>query len=210
MKNILPILILASLQSCASFYNPVYPKHVKHNMHESVGDISFSYKYDVMSINGNRKYVNRVKEQGYQVVAYKITNNSSDSLVIGKNLVFMSQNEKIMMSDALYTAKPVKQIAAGFLPYLAASFFFLYTGAVKSPYSGEIVSYDKKIPIGFIISLPITIGNMIVASNNNTEFYDNIRLNDMNGKMLLPKSSISGLLVFQNETQVPLTISKIP
>jgi hypothetical protein len=207
---ILPILILALLQSCASAYQPVYPKNIKHTMHETVGDIALSYKYDAIATNGNRKYANRTKNQGFQVVAYTITNNSSDSLVIGKDLVFMAQNEKILVSDALYTAKPVKQYAGGYLPYLAASYFFLYTGVVKNSQTGAVTSYDKKIPIGLIISLPITIGNMFVASFNNTAFYDNIRLNDMNGRMLLPKSNISGLLVFENETQVPLTISRIP
>jgi hypothetical protein len=179
-------------------------------MHESVGDIALSYKYDAIATNGNRKYACRTKNAGFQVVSYKITNNSTDSLVIGKDLVFMAENEKILVSDALYTAKPVKQYPGGYLPYLAASYFFLYTGAVKDGKTGDIISYEKKIPIGLILSLPITIGNMFVASFNNTAFYDNIRLNDMNGKLLLPKSSISGLLVFENETQVPLTISRIP
>jgi hypothetical protein len=52
---ILPILILALLQSCASVYKPVNPKYIKHTMHETVGDIALSYKYDASATNGNRK-----------------------------------------------------------------------------------------------------------------------------------------------------------
>jgi hypothetical protein len=204
MKKLLPLIILAFLQSCASAYHPVYPKNVKYSMHESKDKIDFSYKYNVLGENGNGKYVRRAKRNGFQIVAYKLTNNTNDTLVLGKDLVFVDDsNKRILVSNELYTAEPVKQYGIGFLPYMAGSWIFLFTG-IKTNYYGEVTSYKYKIPIGVIIGLPITLGNMIVANFNNTAFKDNMRLNDMNGKAILPQKSIEGILVFKSQEQVLL------
>jgi hypothetical protein len=206
MKKLLPLILLALLQSCASAYHPVYPKNVKHSMHESKDKIDFSYKYNVLGENGNGKYVRRAKRNGFQIVAYKLTNNTNDTLILGKDLVFVDDsNKRILLSNELYTAEPVKQYGIGYLPYMAGSWIFLFTG-IKTNYYGE-VTYSKKIPIGAIIGLPITIGNMIVAKFNNTAFKDNIRLNDMNGKAIPPQKSIDGFLVFKSNEQVLLKTS---
>lgn len=204
MKKLLPFIFLALLQSCASTYHPIKPAKVKHSMYESQDKVDLAYKYDVMGEYGNGKYVRRAKRKGFQIVAYKLSNNSNDTLVLGKDVVFVSDsNKRILVSNELYASNPVKQYGIGFLPYMSGSWLFLFTGIEKNN-SGQITSYKYKIPIGVIIGLPITLGNMIVANFNNTAFKDNMRLNDMNGKAIPPKSSIDGILVFKSEEQVLL------
>lgn len=206
MKIVYYIVIFLFLQSCASAYHPIVPKKVKHNMHDTKDNLSLSYKYDVIGENGNTKYIKRAKRKGYQIVAYKVTNNTKDTLVMGKDVIFQSNNQQILLSNELVSTKSVKQHGIGYLLYMSMSWIFLYTNAQKDINTGNIVSYDKAVPIGFLVGLPITIGNIVAANFANRSFYDNLKYYDMNGKTLLPHESIDGLLVFKNKEQVLLQI----
>ncbi|MES2588516.1 MAG: hypothetical protein V4622_05995 [Bacteroidota bacterium] len=214
MKTLKYISLFLLLQSCASAYHPVYPKNVKHSMHESKDNIDLSYKYGVLGENGNGKYVRRASRKGYQIVAYKVTNNTEDTLIMGKDIVFMNGDKRIMISNDLYASKAVKQYVIGFLPYAAGSYFWVYLGGSSYPttetkYKVKENYYTTKFPLGLVISLPVMIGNMVVANFSNKAFYDNMKYNDMSGKPIPPKGNIYGLVSFKSKEQFPLTLVKI-
>ena len=58
-QNVILFLALILLGSCASSYKSINPKTINYVAHDLQGDLSLSYKYDILQEYGNKKYAKK-------------------------------------------------------------------------------------------------------------------------------------------------------
>src|SRR5689334_17859159 len=111
-------LILAAiiLSGCAASYTPIVPEARKYTDSYSSADssISYAYKYDVLSIRGNKRYSRKEKKAGLSVLSVRIQNNTN-SVVKFSDLKIYLGNREVIPVDNLAAANNIKQSV---LPYL--------------------------------------------------------------------------------------------
>src|SRR5688572_30361344 len=89
------LLSIILLSGCAASYTPIIPEARKYtgSYHSPDSVITYSYKYDVLSLRGNKRYSKKEQKTGISVVAVRIQNNT-DSVVRFSDLkIFLGNKE---------------------------------------------------------------------------------------------------------------------
>jgi len=187
-KTILFLVVFISLTSCASGYRNVQPKTLNYVSSSENNGVKLEYKYDVLT----KKYSDKELKKGVKVVAVRLTNNSNEDLMFGKeiklayengNEIFILENEKVF--------KSLRQKSALYLLYLLLAPINLTT----TQSNGSSSTY----PIGLGIGPLISGLNVAKANMANKRFKTEINEFNINGTLIKKGESKYGLIGIKAE-----------
>lgn len=193
IKLTLLVTVVVLMNSCASGYKEINPQSINYSSRDESNYVKLEYKYNILK---NNKYQKKEKKNNLKLVALKITNNSTESVVFGRDVKLTNQNGSelpILQNDVVY--KSLKQKPGTYLWYLLLSFF------TYQEINNGVVT--KTIPVGLVAGAGIAGGNMIVSSSANDRFKTELSAYDLTGKTISPGKSIYGVVgVFTNSYDV--------
>ncbi len=165
IKTTLLSFVILTLTNCASGYKMIEPKSINYISTNESNGVKLEYKYDLL----DKKYEKKELKKDVKLVAIKITNNSGNDIMFGRdakltyengNEIFVMENEKVF--------KTLKQSPASYLWYLLLTPVNLYITKTNSNGYQENTS---SIPIGLVLGPVLSGGNMIAASSANKKFH---------------------------------------
>jgi len=182
------LAIIIILNSCASGYQMIEPNKVNYNSNDTKNGILLEYKYDLLS----KKYAKKETKKGVKVVAIKITNNSENDIVFGKDIKLSYENgNELYIMDNNKVFKSLKQNTATYLLYLLLTPMNLYTT--------ENGQQTSSTPIGLIVGPGLAGGNMIAAGSANKKFKTELLKFDINGTTIKKGETKSGLIGIKSD-----------
>ena len=186
------------LSGCAASYTPIRPEARKYtdSYHSPDSSITYAYKYDVLSIMGNKRYSKKEQKAGFSVLAVRIQNNTDSAIKFSSLKVFHGNKEVIPLNN-LAAANKVKQ---GVIPYVLYSLLVLYVNQGTRIENGRIEQDYMTIPIG----IPIAVGNMVGAGAANTNLRKEFLKYDISSKSINPNETVYGIMVLQGLDHQPL------
>jgi hypothetical protein len=190
LLNLICIVIICILSSCAASYKRINPGNLKY---PDLDDSTFSYQYNVLLKAGNRKLSKKEAKSQMRVVAVKIFNNTGQTLEYRKNFRIYSGNNEVNLLGPVVTSANIKQTAGLYLLYLA-----LTPTTLNVDNSGSI-------PIGLVIGPGIALGNMFVASGANKRFKEELLDNDLENRAIANGESFYGLITIKDNGFMPLS-----
>jgi hypothetical protein len=189
IKIIFLFIAIISLTSCASGYKIIEPKTVNYISTNEKNGVKLKYKYDLL----NKKYSEKEVKKGVKIVAVKLTNNSDQDLMFGREIKLTYENGNeifIMDNDKVFSS--LKQKPAFHLFYL-----------LLTPVNLNIINSNgssSSIPIGLGLG-PLLAGmNMVKASLANKKFKNEILESDMNGTLIKKGETKYGLIGIKADT----------
>ncbi len=181
------------LNSCASGYKKIQPKTINFASRSENNTIVLEYKYDLLE----KKYKKKELNNGLKVIAIKVTNNTSNDLVFGKDirLTYENGNElNLLETNVVYNA--IKQSPASYLWYLLLTPMQFQTTTTNS--FGQQTS-SSSTPIGLVIGPGLAGGNMIAASSANKNFQNDLTENDIIGKVIKTGETVYGIVGIRSD-----------
>ena len=187
--SLIAVILFAS---CASSYKPIGPQGLDYRNVSKKDGLDFSYKYEVLSLRGNKKYAKKEEKRDVDVVAVKITNNTSNALHFNRDLKIVSNGRELIPMEREVVSKKIRQRVAIYLLYALLT---VQTQTLKCGSTSTGCEFDRKVyPIG----IPIAIGNMVVAGSANDNFKNELLIYDLNNKTIEPGQTVHGILGFRN------------
>jgi hypothetical protein len=190
LLNLICIVIICMLASCAATYKRINPAALKYPVFE---DSTFSYQYNVIQRAGNRKLAKKEGKSHMRVVAVKIINNTGQTLEYRKNFRIYSGNNEVSLLSPVVASAGIKQMAGLHLLYLLLTPMTLDVGN-----SGAI-------PIGLVIGPGIALGNMFVASGANRRFREELLDHELENRQIANGESFYGLITINDNGFMPLS-----
>ncbi len=181
------------LNSCASGYKKIQPKTINFASRSENNTIVLEYKYDLLE----KKYKKKELNNGLKVIAIKVTNNTSNDLVFGKDirLTYENGNElNLLETNVVYNT--IKQSPASYLWYLLLTPMQFQTTTTNS--FGQQTS-SSSTPIGLVIGPGLAGGNMIAASSANKNFQNDLTKNDIIGKIIKKGETVYGIVGIRSD-----------
>ena len=195
--SVIRISIVCSLvilcASCASTYEVIDPKRVNYENTTIKDSIEFSYRYDVLSYRGNRKYAKKEVPQGVKIVAVKIVNNTPNSFLCGDDYVIFSNGKKMRLLAPDEAFKKLRQIAPGHLLYMLLTPMQFYSG-------------NTTLPIGLVLGPVITLGNIATALTANDKFKIELETMYIYGRVVKPGEEVYGVICIATSGYGPLSM----
>lgn len=185
------LAIIIILNSCASGYQMINPNSLNYNSIDTKNGISLKYKYDLL----NKKYAKKETKKGVKIVAIKITNNSENDIVFGKDMKLAYENGNelyIMENNKVF--KSLKQNTITYLLYL-----LLTPMTFNKTTSNENGVKTSSTPIGLVIGPGLAGGNMIVAGSANKKFKTELLEFNLNGITIKKGETTSGLIGIKSD-----------
>ena len=164
-------------------------------VHEDNDDIQFSYRYDVLTYRGNRKYPKREKKHGFNILAARITNNTARTLNFVRDLELYTQRGTVFPAENEYTAKAIHQPVAIYLLY-----GLLYYSVTEC--SGTNCRTTAFFPFG----LGIAAGNMIVAGSANSRMKEEFNKYSPHTKDIGPGETVHVIIAVRDLGFAPLKL----
>jgi hypothetical protein len=191
------ILIIFALGGCAASYSPINPEVRKYRSGDSLAPVSFMYRYDVLSLRGNKRYSKKELKNGLNVVAVRITNNT-DSIIHTSDLRLFYGSREIIPVNPEVAAMQLKQGTAIYLLYCLLGLYI--TNAESTGYG--VQEKTTFIPIG----IPIAAGNMIGAGAANKNLKKEFLKYDINNKDINPHETLYGIITLKETGHEVLTL----
>lgn len=188
------------LNSCASFYKTESPQNLSFPSKKELNQVVFEYKYDYLS----SKYASKQYKKGVKVIALKITNNTDNDLVFNENLKLTYDNGnfvEVLNIEQVYSS--LKQKSATYLLYLLLTPLRFETYETNAYGAQETTS---STPIGYVVGPGVAAGNIIVSSNANQKFKDDLKQNILNGKLIKKGETVYGLIGIKSTNFDNLTL----
>ena len=191
LPNLICIVIIGILSSCAATYKSIKPAELKY---PALEDSTFSYQYNVILRAGNRKLSKKEAKSHMRVVAVKIFNNTGQTLEYRKNFRIYSGNNEVSLLSPVVASAGIKQTAGLHLLYL-----------LLTPMTLD-VDNSGSIPIGLVIGPGIALGNMFVASGANKRFREELLNNELENRAIANGESFYGLITINDNGFMPLSL----
>ena len=194
VKNIFPLLLaIVLLHSCASSYRQINPDTFQNYASDIQSDgTTVSYKYNVLSATGNKKYAKRENKRGITLLAVKVENNSGQAIDFKRNIRISSNGEIVLPIESEILFKQLKQPAAIYLLY--SLLWFTYSNCTNGDCD------NLYLPIG----IPIGAGNALMASSANDKFKQELAQFNILKKMINPGETVYGLIGVRHNDYAPL------
>jgi len=186
------ILFIIALGGCAASYSPIIPEARKYISGDSLSPVSFKYRYDVLSLRGNKRYSKKELKNGLSVVSVKITNNT-DSVINTSNLKLFYGSKEIIPVNPEAAAMQLKQGTAIYLLYCLLAIYITKDELVSSGSGVRMEHETTVIPIG----IPIGVGNMIGAGAANQNLRKEFLKYDISNKNINPHETIYGIITLK-------------
>jgi hypothetical protein len=188
------------MSGCAVSYRPINPSSINYAVHDVQDGLELSYKYDVLSDQGNRKYAKKETNNGIKVIAVKITNHRDTTIIIGRTAAFYNGANKLDLLAPQAVKSVIKQNVPGYLPYLLLTFVNLYVST-----NGEKTTY----PIGLVLGPAVTGGNMAVAGVANKNLLKDLTKYDIMNQDIKKGETAFGVIGIRQNDFVPLSLKMV-
>ena len=186
VKKALLILVLF-IAGCATGYKPINPPSILYPSYDLQNGIIFSYKYDVLGEQGNKKYAKKEVANGIRMVTVSLTNNSDSAINVGTQVEFYSGSTRVFPMDPMDVKNTIKQNTEQFLPYLLLSFSF-----IKVTNGGG----SKTYPFGLIFGPILTVDNMVTAASANKKLLEELIRYNISNKIIRKGETVYGIISF--------------
>jgi hypothetical protein len=191
-KKIILLLVIILFGSCASGYKTINTSNLNYLSNSTDKEVKLEYKYELL----NKKYKKKEISKGVRLMAIKITNNSNEDLVFGKDIYLTyDDGSKLYIMDNDNVFSSLKQNTASYLWYLLLTPVNLY----KTESQNGFQTASSSTPIGLIIGPGLAGGNMIAASSANKKFQENLSNQNINGVTIKKGESLSGLIGIRSD-----------
>lgn len=191
----LSIFLIFIISSCASSYKPINPKALVYDV-KSTDGVGFGYRYDVLAFRGNNKYAKREFKKNIRLVAIKIENQSDKVMRLGENFNLYAGPNMIQPISPEILHMELKQGVAIYLLYS----LIWYT-------QGECDEYGNcETTLILPVGIPISIGNMVVAGGANSQFKNELLMNNLLTKEINPGDTAYAIVGVSNSGFLPLSI----
>lgn len=192
IKISLLLVFAMFLNSCASGYKKIDPKTINYGSKSIENNILLEYKYDLLA----KKYKKKETKNEIKLIAFKITNNSENDIIFGKDFKLSYENgNEVNLIETQKLFKTVKQSPASYLWYLLLSPVQLYSGTTTTSNGSYTETKPaNSFPVGLILSPGLAGGNMIAASSANKNFKNELMEFDIIGKTIKKGETVYGLI----------------
>ncbi len=184
IKFSLLAIALSTLTNCACSYDAINPQRLRYNSSEENSGITFDYKYDLLS----RKYKKKERKNNIKLIAVKVTNNTENDVVFGKDIKITYKNDSelyLIGREQLFAE--LKQRPARYLWYLLLTILRFD----QQDSQGRVT---KSTPIGYVIGPVVTGANVLMAATANEKFKTELEIYDINGKTIKPGKTRYGII----------------
>lgn len=193
MKRKISLLFLtaAMLSSCAGIYKRSNPADFRYTTKRESGPLEYYYITNVFDRLGAKKYKRKEKKKGVVLIALKLVNKSSDTILITENnLKISNQTRNVILLSPMQYYNKVKQ---------KSGFYFFWNFLPNGYYTNETsVTNGQRVitpkyhflPIGMSLSLL----NFFVSRNSNKALKSDLFKYDLIGQKLLPGETVYGFL----------------
>ncbi|TXH27071.1 MAG: hypothetical protein E6Q96_06975 [Cyclobacteriaceae bacterium] len=200
MKKILCLIVAALILSgCAVIYKPIRPETVEFNAHPSAEGVDFWYRYDVLAYRGNNRYAKKERKNGFNVLAVKITNNTSRPINFARDLELGITRGPVYPTDSETASETIRQKV-----WLHLLWGLL--GYSESECNGDDCRTTTFIPFGLAIAA-INIG---VAAGSNDKLKKEFEQYSLYNKDIAPGETVYGIIPLRDIGFQPLAIRVKP
>jgi hypothetical protein len=200
MNNIVIVALALCCFQCASVYRPIDPPTLYYQVSEKLAEVDLSYRHDVLSFRGNRRYGKLEKKHAFNVMAVKLTNNTDNALNLGRDLELYTERGSVFGVEPEAAAKTMRQ---RIWPYLFWSFGNI-TIYDTDPYGNQVVT--AFYPTGFVIAA----FNMILAATSNGNMKKELLYYDLYKKDIQPGETAYGILPIRDLNYQPVKVRMKP
>lgn len=187
------------LMSCASSYKSIKPENLNYSNSQICNEkLQVSYIYDIYSLSSNKKYAKKEKNNNYRTIALRISNLTDTSrLITTDNFRIYVNNQELTVADKTKYLEVVNQLSAAYLLHGIWGPWRVETWDDSNGNSGGKVTY---VPIG----LTVGVINVIIASVANSNHKKEITDNEIFGRTLKPRETITGIVILNYSQYDPL------
>jgi len=195
------LLTILMLSSCAASYHTIRPEYLSYPTSVTENGIMVSYKYDVLSISGNKRYAEKEIKQGVRLIALQITNQSDSTIRLSRDRELFAGDVRIIPMDASTISEYLKQKV---WPY----YFYMLMTFVQLNYSVTTATNmtTGSLPIGYVLGPGLTLLNVTKASRSNHQLYTNLNVADIWNRDILKGETVYGLIGLDSRDVVPIHI----
>jgi hypothetical protein len=188
------------LTQCAVRYRPIDPESVVYEQVFENDDIKFSYRYDALGYRKNRKLARLEKSNHMRIVAAKITNKTTRTLNIDRDIDLFTDAEDPYYVDGITAAARIHQRTNAYLFYA----LLLYP---KFDCEGRGLNCKPRyiIPVG----LPIAAFNMLRANKANKAMTKEFEKYSVYTRDIAPGETVYAIMAleFEGNETLPLQLS---
>ncbi|MEI9917944.1 MAG: hypothetical protein WDO14_03970 [Bacteroidota bacterium] len=200
MKRLLTLGILTLLLTqCAVRYKPIEPEKVEYDQFFENEAVKLSYRYNALYYRGNYKLARLEKRSGLKIIAAAITNKSTRTLNIDRDLDIFTDEEDPYYIDGVTAAKRMSQHPRAYLFYS-----LLIYAKFDCEFHGLNCAPRYIIPAG----VPIAIYNLYRAKNANKHMSAEFEKYSVYTRDIEPGQTIYAILAleFEGKEMLPLQI----
>jgi len=185
---------------CAASYTPIQPDRIAtYQMSGSTPEVELGYQFDALRHRGrNKKYSKKERKRGYQVVAVKVTNKTTQDLNFSRDLDLMYGDRPITPVASNQAATDMKQGVLIYLLYVLLNpTFGIQTNSATGQSSGGTTIYMGPF---------IAAGNMIGAGAANQNLRKEFTAHDLINRNIKPGETVYGILSLRETNVAPLRL----
>lgn len=189
---------------CAFKYRPVHPPTVRYVVREKGRDLDYAYLYNVLSFRNNAsrpntKYAKREQKYGYQIVAVRITNKTTDTLNYSDDIEITTDLGKVQLVPNEQAAWEIRQKLWPHLFWIYANFrvddcVFDCRGDANGSF----------IPLGYFLMTR----NLLRAHFANTKLKQEFAEYNLYERNIKPGETVYGIIAIKSVAFQPLYIRR--
>jgi hypothetical protein len=194
IKHILITIVILASFSCATSYKKVDPS--SSNLYNLVDLDSIEYGFDENHFKayGKKRYYKKAVRKNLSMVAFKITNNQTDTLLLIRDLNFLNNGTIVKPLSSRQAQKEIKQ------PELIH--FGWYLLALPFPAVIDAVGPFTQLPIALIAGNY----NLFRAGAANRKLMENLRRDDIMYRQIPPGETSYGFICYPVKTTGDIAI----
>lgn len=186
-KALILLSCIIFLSSCAASYKPISPTFLSYPSVQVTEGLTYSYRFNVLSDAGNKKYAKKEQRKGIKVIAVKLVNDTGRRIVFKRDIDIYMGDQVILPMEASQVRQIIKQPAALFLLW---SPLILFTTDCNG------FSCDRTvIPIGAAIG----VTNTIIASSANGKLDTEMLTYDILNREIANGDTAFGLIAISTD-----------
>jgi hypothetical protein len=188
-------LLIFVFSSCAGTYHNINPKGLTYGFASEVKGISYSYRHNVLSETGNKKYAKKEAKKPVKLIALEITNTTDRTINVGREVKIYMGDRQVLPVASSVMYDQLRQPAGLFM--LWGLLWVIYS---QCDSNGDCSS--TPIPVGLLIG----IGNTATASSANKKFKLELTEADLLTKSIAPGETVQGLIGISSESSGPISL----
>tara|TARA_B110001469_G_C9561191_1_gene278378 strand:- start:60 stop:1040 length:981 start_codon:yes stop_codon:yes gene_type:complete len=192
IKSIIIFVFIIIFSSCASSFKTINPENQEFSHRIETKALTVEYNPNILKHSKNTRFQKKANKKNISFIVGKFTNNSSDTLNLGENVIFNIEKKSINESYSKLKQRPWTY----FLALISAGFTISSQG--NSGYLGIN-------PLALIYSIP----NSIIATIANKKMKKEFKKYDLKNITVPPNESKYGLISYNNKNSESLNIEMI-